>query len=127
MDEHGHHNDLVEGIAKQFAHILDNSEQGIYIYFDDDHKICNEKFAKMLEYDTAEEWGRMTGSFPDVFVAEESQEVLISAYQDAMEKSIASESKISWKKKDGATIDTKVIIVPVAFDDHLLAIHFVSK
>lgn len=127
MDEHEHHGDLIGGIAKQFAQILGNSEQGIYIYFDDNHKVCNEKFAKMLGYDSPEEWGKITDSFPDVFVAEESQETLISAYQNAMENSVASENKISWKKKDGTTIDTIVILVPVAFDDHLLAIHFVSE
>lgn len=126
MDDHKHHGDLITGVAKQFAQILEGSEQGIYIFFDDNHKVCNEKFAKMLGYDSAKEWSTITDSFPDVFVAENSQEALVSAYQGAMEKGVASENKISWKKKDGSTVDTKVILAPVAYDDHLLAIHFVT-
>lgn len=127
MDEHEHHSDLIEAVEKQFAIVLEDSKQGVYIYFDDDHKVCNEKFAKMLGYDSIDEWQKIVDPFPEVFVAEESQDTLVTAYQNAMEHCVASENKISWKKKDGSTIGTKVILAPIAFEDHLLAIHFVSE
>jgi len=126
MSEHEHHENLIDGIAKQFSQILDTSGQGIYIYLDDTHKVCNEKFAKLLGYDSPKEWAEITESFPQTFVAEKSQNTLVSAYQDAMEKCVGSQNTISWKKKDGSILDTKVILVPVSFDNHLFALHFVS-
>lgn len=125
MDNHEHHENLVAGISKQFAQIINTSKQGVYIYLDDTHKVCNEKFAKLLGYDSPKEWAKLTASFPLTFVVESSQNTLVSAYKDAMEKCTGSINNISWKKKDGSTINTKVILVPVSFDNHLFALHFV--
>jgi len=93
---------------------------------DDTLKVCNEKFATLLEYKSSEEWAKIETSFPDAFVADDSQETLISAFQDAMEHMIGSTNTIFWKKKDGGTISTKVILVPSVHENHLFALHFVS-
>lgn len=127
MDEHNHHDKLMQSIAKEYQDILVNSEQAVYIYLDDSNKLCNKKFATLLGYQSEEEWARIDKSFPDMFVAEESQEALISSFQDAMEKNVASQNKIVWKKKDGSTISTTVILVPISHNGHLLALHFVSR
>jgi len=53
-----HHESLVEGIAKEQKELLEKSEQGIFIYLDDTHKVCNEKFAAILGYSAAKEWAK---------------------------------------------------------------------
>ena len=108
MDEHQHHDDLMQSVAKEYQEILSNSEQAIYIYHDDSHKICNNKFASLLGYSSEDEWAKIDEPFPVVFVDENSQESLISSFQDAVEKNIGSTNKVTWKKKDGSTIDTTV-------------------
>ena len=50
MDEHQHHEQLVKGIAEQMKPVLEKSEQAIYLYLDDNHKVCNKKFADLLGY-----------------------------------------------------------------------------
>ena len=125
MDEHTHHDQLMESIAKEYQDIFENSEQGMYIYLDDVHKVCNEKFAALLGYEFADEWSKIAESFPDVFVAPESRETLVDAFMDAMEKNTASTNEIVWKKKDGSTEKTTVILVPISHEGHLFALHFV--
>lgn len=125
MDEH-HHENLIDEISNEYKDILDNSEQAIYIYLDDDHKVCNEKFASLLGYESSQEWADVKESFPQAFVADESQETLVNTYQEAMEQSKGSKIKISWKKKTGETVDSEVILVPVSHQGHLFALHFVS-
>lgn len=127
MDEHNHHDELMQSVAKEYQDILENSQQGVYIYMDDTHKVCNEKFAALLGYASSDEWAKVEEPFPVVFVAPASQETLISSFQDAMEKSIASENTIVWRKKDGSTVDSSVILVPVSHNGHLFALHFVSS
>ncbi len=126
MDEHEHHDDLIQGITKEYADILENSEQGVYIYLDDEHKVCNKKFATLLGYESEDEWAKIDQLFPEVFVADESQETLVSSFQDAMEKGIASTNNIVWKKKDGSTVNSTVILAPISHNGHLFALHFVS-
>ncbi len=124
---HGHtHGDLLGELTEQLQPLLDSSEQGIYIYFDDEHKVCNEKFATLLGYGSAEEWAQMEGSFPTLFVDEKSQNTLIDAYQKGMEGASASTFKVLWKKKSGGTADSTVILAPISYENHLFALHFVS-
>lgn len=127
MDEHKHHEQLIRGVAKEYADILRNSEQGVYIYLDDTHKICNKKFALLLGYESAEQWAGVNESFPDAFVAAESQEILVDTYQSAMEKCTASEIKVTWKKKSVGTVKTTVILVPISHNGHRFALHFISR
>lgn len=99
MDEPQHHGDLIQSVTKEYQDILDNSDQSIYIYLDDVNKVCNKKFASLLGYESEDEWAKIDTSFPEVFVDSQSQEALISSFQDAMEKKVGSTNKIVWKKK----------------------------
>ena len=127
MSNHQHdHGDLMQSVASEYEEVLANSQQGVYIYLDDTHKVCNEKLATLLGYASAEEWANITTSFPEAFVAESSQETLVTAYQDAMEEKVGSTNKIVWKKKDGSTLSTDVLLVPLVYEGHLMALHFVS-
>ena len=120
------HKDIILGISKQLKEILDSSEQAMYIYLDDTNKVCNEKFASMLGYKSKEEWANVKTSFPEAFVSEKSQKYLIESFRRAMEKNVGSNIKITWKKKSGDLVDTNVILVPIAYEDHLMALHFIS-
>ena len=125
MDEN-HHSRLLEEIATEYKDVLENSEQGIYIYLDDTHKICNEKFSSLLGYDSPTEWAEVSENFPTAFVDPKSQEVLINSYQEAMEMCVGTKIEVTWKKKSGEPIESEVILVPVSNGGHLFALHFVS-
>ncbi len=60
------------------------------------------------------------------FVDPGSQETLVNAYRQAMEKLIPANIKVTWKKKTGGTVATSVVLVPIEYDDHLFALHFIS-
>jgi len=125
MSQHKHHEELIANITKAYETILKESEQAIYIYLDDTHKVCNKKFATLLGYSSTEEWVKIDTSFPETFVDKKSQETLVNAYQNAMEKKIGSLNTIIWKKKDGSPIKTQVILVPISSDNHIFALHFI--
>lgn len=126
MSNHLHHDGLMQSITEKYVDMFAHSRQGMYLFLDDAHKVCNEKFSTLLGYKSPDEWANVETSFPDAFVAQDSQETLISAFQDAMEDMIGSTNTISWKKKDGSTVSTDVILVPIVHERHLFALHFVS-
>jgi carbohydrate-binding DOMON domain-containing protein len=121
-----HHEELVKGLYEQMKPVLDVSEQPMFIYLDDNHKACNKKLASMLGYKSPQEWAEKQG-FLDVHVAEKSRETLSSAYLNAMKKMAASTIQLTWMKKDGATIDSTMILVPMFFQGHLFSVHFVTS
>jgi carbohydrate-binding DOMON domain-containing protein len=126
MNEEKYYEELIEGISEQMKPVLESSDQAIYIYLDDNHKVCNAKFASLLGYQSPEAWQGVKESFPETFVAGASQQVLVSTYRKAMEKMAGSNVKITWKKKMGGTVDSNVVLVPIAYEGHLFALHFVS-
>lgn len=119
------HEELVAGISKQMKTILDSSQQAVYIYLDNIHKVCNAKFATLLGYRSPEEWAKVEDAFEE-FVDRGSQETLVTAYNQAMEKFIPASIKVTWKKKTGGTVATSVMLIPIAYNDHLFALHFIS-
>ena len=90
------------------------------------HKACNKKFASPLGYGTPAEWASVKESF-DAFISKKSQETVISAYHYATEKMAASTRDVTWKKKEGGTVETSVTFVPMSYQGHLFALHFISE
>ena len=121
-----HHAEVVKGLYEQMKPVFDSSEQPIFLYLDDNRKACNSKFAKMLGFKSPQEWAKMQGVL-EVSVAEKSRETLMTAYWDAMKKKTASTIQVTWMKKGGGTFDSAVVLVPMFFDGHLFAVHFVTK
>ena len=72
------------------------------------------------------EWENIDTSFPEVFVANQSQTTLISAYQNAMKDKIGSVADVAWEKKDGGKVNTRVILVSFSYGEELLALHFIT-
>jgi hypothetical protein len=123
--EQKHHEELVSGFYNQLKEIFDSSEQAIYLYLDDTHKVCNKKFATMQGYSTPEEWAKVENPL-EAGVAKSSQAAIVSAYRKAMEKQSASKIDVTLKKKTGETFDASVIMVPVAYQGHLFALHYIN-
>jgi len=126
MEQH-EHNTTIEEARKQFGVILKESKQAIYLYLDDTHKLCNENFASILGYESADEWSRVTKPFTEVFVQEKSRHALVSAFQDAIKSKTASTINVAWKKKAGGIINTEVILAPISIKGELLALHYITE
>jgi hypothetical protein len=120
-----HHEHLVKELAEQLEPVFSNSPQAIYLYLDDVHKICNQKFADMLGYNSIDEW--VSNENPVGDVAEEDQPKIIEAYGQASRHFEASATLADIVKKDGTRIKTKVIMVPVTYKGEVFALHFISS
>lgn len=126
IDEMTHHEDLVNGLYNLLKQVLDTSEQPIFIYLDDNHKICNQRFANLLGYNSPQEWAKIPG-FLEVYVEESSRNTLMTAYWNATNKMVASTINLTWQKKDKTKISSTMILIPIAYEGHILSVHFVTS
>jgi hypothetical protein len=126
MEQEHHHQELISGIAKQLEPVLKKSKQAVYIYLDDVHKVCNENWAKLLGYKSAQEWADIEAPLADV--DEAYQNAVISAYQNAVELFTASSLAITLKNVDNKKlIKANMILVPMVYQGHVFSVHFVSQ
>jgi hypothetical protein len=124
--QEAHHEELVKGLYDQMKTVLEDSEQPIFIYLDDNHKACNKKFAALLGFKSPQEWAALEG-FLEPYVEEQSRDTLMNAYWDAMKKMAASTSQITFIKKGGGSVNSTVVLVPMPFQGHLFSLHFVTN
>jgi hypothetical protein len=119
--------DILKKTYEMYKNMFDKSSQAIYIFLDDQHKICNSKFLTLLGYKNAEEWAKVENSFTEAFVDEDSQHALVHAYQNAMENLVGSAIKVKWKTASNKKVETNVILVPIIVEGYLMALHFISE
>ena len=123
MNEQKHHEELIKGITEQMKPVLEKSEQAIYIYLDDNHKVCNKKFADLLGYKSPKEWADAEAPLSDV--VEGDQQSVIDAYKNGSEKMVASSIEVRFKTiKTGKIVKTKMVIAPVGHAGHVFTTHF---
>lgn len=106
--------------------VLEKSKQAIYLYLDDNHKVCNKKFADLLGYKSPKAWANEEASLADV--VEEDQQSVIDAYMNASEKMVASTVDVRTKNiKTGKIVKTRMTIAPVGYAGHVFTAHFFDK
>ena len=122
------HEVLLQEIRKEFADILSQTSQGIYIYQDDPHWTCNDKLASLLGYASANELLKLSAGSPilDAIVAPESHEQVVQAYMSATGQKVASIIPVTWKMKVGGKLKSQTIFVPFSYKGNLLTMHFVT-
>ena len=126
MEEQQHHEELVKGITEQMKPVLEKSEQAIYIYLDDNHKVCNKKFADLLGYKSPKEWADAEAPLSDV--VEQDQQSVINAYMNASKKIVASTIEVRMKHvKSGKIVKTRMIVAPIGHAGHIFTAHFFTK
>lgn len=124
MSHNPHHEHLMKEMEQMFAPLFKKSPQAIYLYLDDEHKICNSTFAKMLGYKNTQDW--MDNPYPVDDVVKEDQSKAIKAYMTASEKLTATMLEGRWKTKKGKAFNTTVIMVPLVFQGETFVLHYIS-
>jgi PAS domain S-box-containing protein len=120
------HVELLQALEAQFRPVLENSPDGVYLWLDDTHKVCNERLAAMFGY-TVAEWCERP-DFLGSFIFEEDQELYAANYQ----RSVAALTfpvtfRFRGRRKDGSTFSAETDMIPASFDGHAVAYHFVRQ
>ncbi len=115
---------LLSGLYNQMRKILDSTGQPVFIYLDDDHKVCNQRFADFLGYKSPQDWSRIPG-FIEIFVDEPSRNAFMSAYWSAVNNMNASTIQVTWKRRDKTKVESTMILLPMAFEGHIISVNFI--
>ena len=120
------HKKVIAKVRKLMGEIFDESDQSIYVYLDKENKVCNDRFAFLLGYRSAKEWGAVKTDFAATFVTPKDRSTLVTAYQNAIGDLVASTISVKWKKKGKGEVATTTIMVPLVFEGHRMALHFIK-
>jgi PAS domain S-box-containing protein len=120
------HEDIVSELAEHFRPILDNTPDGVYLWLDEDHKICNDRLAKLFGY-TVQEWSDQE-PFLSSFVAEEDRQLYLWNYQNRVaDLAFPVTFRFRGRRSDGSTFAAETDMIPIAYKGHVIAYHFVRQ
>ena len=123
--EHEHVKVLRE-IAAQFGPLFERCPDGIYVYIDDVHKICNEKLAK-LHGTTVDAWERCE-SIVDTYVQPEDRNVVVNHYTQTIQ-GLGSPVRFQYraKRQNGSVFTVETDMIPITWGGNSIALHFVRE
>jgi PAS domain S-box-containing protein len=120
------HAQALREMAEQFGPLFEHSLVGVYLYVDDHHKICNEKMARMHGM-TVEEW-QNTPTFLNDFIVAEDRQMYASNYREHV---AALKHPVTFRfrglRKDGSTFAAETDMIPLCWNGHPVAYHFVRE
>ncbi len=119
------HEQIMRELAEQFAPVLDKSPDGVYLWLDDEHALCNKKLAAMFGY-TVDEWG--SRPFLDTYVARADQSQYAWNYQNRVATlAFPVTFRFHGRRKDGSTFAAETDMIPLSWRGHAIAYHFVRQ
>jgi PAS domain S-box-containing protein len=120
------HQDTIREIAAQYRPVLEQSPDGVYLWLDEHHKVCNERLAAMFGY-SVDEWAEQA-PFLDTFVAEEDRGIYSWHYHNRVAAlAFPATFRSRALRKDGTTFAAETDMIPVSFNGHAVAYHFVRQ
>jgi PAS domain S-box-containing protein len=120
------HTQMMQELSEQYRPILENSPDGVYLWLDETNKVCNRRMAEMFGY-TVDEWCAAE-PFLETFVAPEDQENYAWNYQTRVaQMRFPVTFRFRARRKDGSTFAAETDMIPVAWQGHPVAYHFVRQ
>ena len=118
------HEDATRELAEHLRPVFDASPDGVYVWLDEEHWICNERFAELLGYGSAEELND-TPHLLQRWVHEDDQEVFSWSYWNRVRPmAFPTTFRFRGKRKDGSEVLVETDMIPLSYGGHTFAYHF---
>jgi PAS domain S-box-containing protein len=112
-------------IAEHLAPIFRSSPDGVYVWLDEEHWRCNERFAELFGYASADELAD-TPHLLQRLVHEDDQELFSWMYWHRIQAgSFPVTFRFRGTRKDGSVCQVETDMIPLAYGGHTFAYHFV--
>jgi PAS domain S-box-containing protein len=119
------HEVATQELAEHLRPIFESSPDGVYVWLDERHWICNERFARMFGYDSPDELNDTLYLLQRI-VHEEDQEQFSWAYWNRVQAlSFPTVIRFRGVRKDGSVVQAESDMIPLPFGGHTFAYHFV--
>jgi PAS domain S-box-containing protein len=118
------HEDATRELAAHLRPIFESSPDGVYVWLDEEHWTCNDRFAELLGYGSAEELND-TPSLLQRWVHEDDQELFSWSYWNRVRPmAFPTTFRFRGKRKDGSEALAETDMIPLSYGGHTFAYHF---
>jgi PAS domain S-box-containing protein len=118
------HDDVIPQLAEHLRPIFESSPDGVYVWLDETHWTCNERFAALFG-STVEELEN-TPSLLQRLIHEDDQGNFSWNYWNRIQaQAFPVTFRFTGLRKDGSTFRAETEMIPLTYGGHVVAYHFV--
>lgn len=121
------HEVATKELAEHLQPLFDASPDGMYVWLDEEHWVCNQRFADLLGYDSPDELND-TPNFLQRMVHEDDQQHFSWNYWNRVQAlAFPTTLRFRGKRKDGSEVLVETDMIPLTYGGHTFAYHFVRN
>ena len=121
------HEVATKELAEHLQPLFDASPDGMYVWLDEEHWICNGRLAELFGYDSPDELNDAPG-FLQRMVHEDDQEHFSWNYWNRVRaQAFPATFRFRAVRKDGSAFQAETDMVPLTYGGHTFAYHFVRS
>ena len=121
------HEVATKELAEHLQPLFDASPDGIYVWLDEEHWICNRRLAEIFGYDSPDELND-TPNFLQRRVHEDDQQLFSWNYWNRVQAlAFPATFRFHGARKDGSAFQAETDMIPITFGGHTFAYHFVRS
>jgi PAS domain S-box-containing protein len=99
----------------------------MYVWLDEEHWVCNQRFADLLGYDSPDELND-TPNFLQRMVHADDQQHFSWNYWNRVQALVSPTTfRFRGIRKDGSTFQAETDMIPLTYGGHTFAYHFVRR
>ena len=120
------HDEVIPQLAEHLAPLFEASPDGVYVWLDEEHWTCNERFAQLFGYEVAEL--ENSPYLLQRIVQEDDQGSFSWNYWNRVQaRAFPVTFRFRGVRKDGSDFAAETDMIPLAFGGHTIAYHFVRR
>ncbi len=121
------HEVATKELAEHLRPLFESSPDGVYVWLDEEHWICNQRFAELLGYDSPDDLND-TPHLLQRWVHEEDQGQFSWSYWNRVQTlSFPTTLRFRGIRRDGSEVPVETDMIPLTFGGHTFAYHFVRN
>ena len=120
------HAELLRELAEHLRSVFERSPDGVYLFLNDRHKVCNERLAHLFGV-TPAEWAALQ-PFQEHFVAAEDRDRYCWYYEHrVLALAFPATIRFCARRPDGSTFLAETDMIPLSYRDYAVGYNFVRK
>lgn len=120
------HDDVIPQLAEHLRPLFEPSPDGIYVWLDETHWACNEKFAGMLGHSVAE-LENSPWTLQRMVHEDDREQFSWNCGNRVHTRASPVMLRFRGLHRDGSTIPMETEMIPLTFGGHTIAYHFVRR
>jgi PAS domain S-box-containing protein len=121
------HEVATKELAEHLQPLFDASPDGMYVWLDEEHWVCSQRFADLLGYDSPDELND-TPNFLQRMVDDDDQQLFSWNYWNRVQAlAFPTTFRFRGTRKDGSTFEAETDMIPFTYGGHTFAYHFVRS